>query len=161
MSECANPDEGNIKGLPTMDNIKALKRVLSSYLYRIIMHGASRLNQAANPALTFVANFPPCLQSTTIPDPKSEFDTKHLFTFLPKTGTIGDMLNFYFTFSFSAPYESFIPMDGIESNFFFPDGLSNPCNQALVKFRKTIFDFIESYDGQAPQFYQWPLSIET
>ena len=52
-------DGGNVRGLPAMDSKDALKRVLHSLIYRITAHGTSRLYRSANPALTFVANFPP------------------------------------------------------------------------------------------------------
>jgi hypothetical protein len=61
---------GNVRGLPAMTTRTALKRVLTSLIYRVTAHGSSRLNQAANPGLTFAANFPPCLQSTTHPAAK-------------------------------------------------------------------------------------------
>ena len=144
-----------------MDSKDALKVVLTSLIHRITMHGASRLNSTAHPALTFVANFPPCLHKTHIPKPNSEFTTKELLAFLPKTGTIGKMLNFYYAFLFSAPYEPFIPLSGLESKLFFPNGLQDQRNQALMKYRQAVMDFIKDYEGEAPQIYQWPLNIET
>jgi hypothetical protein len=162
MAESADADEGNVKGLPLMDNKAALKRVLTSLIYRVTMHGNSRLNNNDTlAALTFVANYPPCLQNSTIPGPDSSFDTAELLAYLPKTGTIGEMINFYFTFAFSAPYETFIPAAGEETHLFYSDGLTNPANQALVKFRRAVQDFILKYDTNAPQLYQWPLNIET
>ena len=68
-------NDGNISGLPAMDSKEALKRVLHSLVYRILAHGGSRLYRSANPALTFVANFPPCLQNAAIPDPTVSFST--------------------------------------------------------------------------------------
>ena len=70
-----------------------MKQVLTSLVYRITVHGSSRLNRAANPAVTFVGNFPPTLQKTDIPKPTESFDTTKLLTYLPKTGTIGLMMN--------------------------------------------------------------------
>ena len=98
IAESGKEDGGNVRGLPAMDSKDALKRVLHSLIYRITAHGTGRLYRTANPALAFVANFPPCLQDATIPDPTASFDTQALLRFLPRTGTIGSMLHFYFTF---------------------------------------------------------------
>jgi Lipoxygenase len=57
------PGGGNVRGLPAMTTRDALKRVLRSLIYRVTAHGASRLNQAVNPALSFVANFPPACRT--------------------------------------------------------------------------------------------------
>ena len=160
MKESADKDEGNIRGLPKMVSKGALKQVLTTLIYRVTMHGVSRLNSYATAALTFVANFPPCLQRSDIPSPDSEFDTKHLLSYLPKTGTIREMINFYFTFIFSAPYEPFIPLDGIETALFFDHNPNEPRNQALINYRNTVMAFIESFQ-KTPQIYQWPLNIET
>jgi Lipoxygenase len=72
IAESGDADGGNIRGLPAMDTQEALKRVLHSLIYRITAHGTSRLYRSANPVLTFVANFPPCLQDATIPDPADD-----------------------------------------------------------------------------------------
>jgi Lipoxygenase len=56
-----DPEQGNVAGLLPMETKAALKAVMTSLIFRITAHGASRLNQAANPYLTYVANFPPCL----------------------------------------------------------------------------------------------------
>lgn len=162
MAAAAKPDNGNIQGLPPMNTKDALRRVLTSFLYRITMHGCSRLPPIANPGLTFVANFPPCLQDATIPAPTANFDTRRLLQYLPKTGTIGSMLTFYYIFGFSVPYVSFIPLTGFETNLFFPGGLTDARNQALVKFRHAIATVMtEIYGKSAPQLTQWPLNIET
>lgn len=155
----ASKDKGNIRGLPTMNSKQALKKVLTSLIYRITMHGASRMNSYSLPALTFVANLPPCLQRSDIPRPDSQLDTKTLFSYLPKTGTIGKMLDFYFIFVFSAPYEPFIPLDGVESDLFFanPD---DQRNQALIAYRKQVIELMESLQHN-PQIHQWPLNVET
>ena len=153
---------GNLRGLPAkMDNRAALTSVLTSLLYRITAHGVSRLNSTANPALTFVANFPHCLQISDIPSPTTEIDTKELLAYLPNTETIGEAVNFYFTFVFSPPYEPLIPLGGIEENLFFPNGAQDPRNQALIQFRSDMLTLIEGYDPEAPQRFQWPLNIET
>jgi hypothetical protein len=153
-----DPDGGNVSGLPAMDSRDALKRVLHSLVYRVTAHGAGRLYRAANPALTFVANFPPCLQDATIPDPTASFDTKALLRYLPNTGSIGTMVHFYFTFSFSTPYIPFVPIGGPDTELFFDDAASN---DALIELRQFIANFIERFEPDTPQIWQWPLNIET
>ena len=158
IAESGKGHGGNVRGLPAMDSKDALKRVLHSLVYRVTVHGTGRLSRTANPALTFVANFPPCLQDATIPDPTVSFDTRTLLRFLPKTGTIASMVNFYFTFSFSTPYVPFVPIAGLETGLFFDDDVSN---QALIELRRFIAGFIESFEPETPQIWQWPLNIET
>ncbi len=75
MAAAADPDEGNIRGLPPMTSREALQQVLTSMVYRIVVHGSSRMNATANPALTFVANFPPCLQDAN--DPGAGCQARH------------------------------------------------------------------------------------
>ncbi len=162
MAAAAKPDDGNIQGLPPMVTQDALRQVLTSLLYRVTMHGCSRLPPVANPGLTFVANFPPCLQDATIPAPSDNFDTQRLLQYLPKTGTIGGMVTFYYIFGFSIPYVSLVPLNGVETNLFFPGGLADPRNQALVSFRQAIVATMTGIYGEAaPQTTQWPLNIET
>ena len=76
---------------------------------------------------------------------------------MPKTGTIGEMINFYFIFVFSAPYEPFIPLTGIDSKLFFDN---NKCNDALMTYRKQIKQAIGRIQD-TPQIHQLPLNIET
>ena len=163
-------DGGNIKGLPIMNSRASLTKVLTSILYRITAHGISRLDNTANPGMTFVGNFPPCLQSTHIPNPSSEFNTQELLEYLPNTGTIGEMITFYFTFVDSAPYEPIIPLSGVEGQLFFEGGMDNPINTDLVVFRNKLIAFIEAYTernkipnrpANSAQIHQWPMSIET
>ncbi len=54
---------------------------------------------------------------------------------MPKTGTIGEMINFYYIFSFSAPYEPFVPVAGANQELFFTGQGSNELNQGLIDFR--------------------------
>lgn len=155
----ASKNRGNIRGLPTMKSKEALKQVLTSLIYRITIHGASRLNSHSTPALTFVANFPSCLQRTDIPRPDSQFDTKTLLSYLPKTGTIGQQLDFYFIFIFSAPYTPFIPLEGVDTSLFFKEP-SDERNQALIAYRKRMIELMGHLQEKA-QIEQWPLNIET
>ena len=131
-------DGGNLRGLPAMDSKEALKRVLHSLIYRITAHGTRRLYRSANPALTFVANFPPCLQDATIPDPTDSFDTQALHRFLPRTGTIGSMVHFYFIFHFSPPYVPFVPIGGPETELFFDDEVSNQALDRAAPLRRRL-----------------------
>jgi hypothetical protein len=170
---------GNVRGLPALTTRAALTRLITSLIYRVTAHGASRLNQAANPALSFVANFPPCLQNTTIPSPATPVvfkaahgapaDALRLSDFLPNTGTIGELTAFLFTFVYSAPYKPFIPLTGIEQDlpFTHPPGIADICNQALVQYRRDLQNFIALYaaeskvPGPPAQIHQWELNIET
>lgn len=159
MRESAETGEGNIRGLPAMGSREALQKVLHSLIYRITVHGISRQNSAANPALTFTANFPPCLQLTDFPDPQDQRRPDELLTYLPNTGTIGSMMTFYFTFLFSPPYEPLLPLEGNNLKLYWPEG--DPRNAALIKFRDDVGDFIKKFDKDAPLLHQWPASIET
>jgi hypothetical protein len=149
--------DGNVRGLPDMDSKAALKRVLHSLVHRIISHGSSRLYSSANPALTFVANFPPVLQDATIPPPDAVFDNKTLHRYLPNTGSIGSMVYFYFTFWASPPYEPFVPLEGEGADLFFDDDVSNG---ALIELRRFVTRFVERVDPGAPQVWQWERHIE-
>jgi hypothetical protein len=160
--DAASPSgDGNIQGLPQMNSRAALQRVLTSLLYRVTAHGISRLTSTANPALTFVANFPHCLQRADIPKPTALIDTETLLTYLPNTETIGEAVNFYFIFVFSPPYEPFIPLNGAHTSLFFPGGASDSRNQALIRLRIGLASFIDDYQPETPQRFQWPLNIET
>ena len=166
ITEISNSDGGNINGMPKVTTKKLLVSVLTSLIYRITIHGTGRLLSTTNPGLSFVSNFPPCLQISDIPDPDTEMTTKKLLEYMPKTGTIGGMVTFYFTFSLSEPYEPFIPFEGVESNLFFFNGnKEDPRNKALVEYRRAIGKLIKAYSPISPpklvQTYQWPMCIET
>ena len=153
--------QGNIRGLPSMNTKAALKAVLTSFLYRINIHGIDRLTADGLPDLLFLSNFPLTLHDATIPEPQAVFDTARLLQFLPKTGTIGEALSFYYTFLYSKPYDSMIPEEGVREKLFFPGGFSDPRNQALVRFRLQLIDFMNSYSPGMPTIQQWPLNVET
>ena len=150
-SGSADPGSGgNIRGLPQVDTRAALEKVLTSLLYRITIHGVSRLNTTSNPALTFVANFPHCLQRTNIPSPRVRIGTGQLLRYLPNTDAIAQAVNFYFTFAFSTPYEPFIPFGGVGEQLFFPGGRSDERNRALVDLRRGMARFINDYQPDMP-----------
>jgi len=161
IEDASDEDDGNLRGLPNLRSRAELQQVLTSLIYRLTMHGCSRLNHAANPGLTWVANFPPCLQHAGIPRPDAQLTTDQLLQFLPHTGTIGLMMTFYYTFVFSAPYDPFMPAGGPETNLFFPGGMSDPRNQALVQFREAVQGISLRFQSDPPQPEQWPLNIET
>jgi Lipoxygenase len=154
-------DQGNIRGLPKVNTRAALEKVLTSLLYRITVHGISRMNATANPSLTFTPNFPHCLQRTDIPPPNASISTETLLSYLPNTETIGEAINFYFIFVFSPPYELFVPLGGTNTELFFPGGLGDARNQALIRFRDGLAAFINDYEPATPQRFQWPRNIET
>ena len=143
-----------------MNSKQALMDVLTSLVYRITAHGTDRFD-TVNPALTFAANFPPCLQDTTIPEPSTNIDTKALLAYLPKTGSIGTFVDFLYIFAFSPPYTPFIPTGGIDTDLFFPGGPDDPLNSALINFRRRVEGFIDTLDPEWKQRYQWPRNIET
>jgi hypothetical protein len=161
ISAASASDGGNVRGLPAMDSRATLARVLTSLLYRVTVHGVARLNRTSNPALTFVGNFPHTLQRTDIPSPRARIDTKTLLTYLPNTASIGSALSFYFTFAFSTPYEPFIPLAGAGHELFFQGGRTDPRNQALIELRRGLARFIDGYQPEMPQRFQWPRNIET
>jgi len=169
---------GNLRGLPSPLRTRAeLKRVLTSLIYRVTAHGTSRINQSINPGHTFAANFPPCLQDTTLPAPDTKFvfsgastpGTLSLSNFLPYTGTIGAQMAFGFTFVYTPPYKPFIPLGGIEADLPFvgSPGVVDGCNHALIRYRTDLVNFMKvfaaDFDVPCPpaQVTQWELNIET
>lgn len=162
MTAAAAPAQGNIRGLPPMNTKAALQQVLTNLIFRVTIHGTSRAPTVANPGLTFVANFPPCLMDATLPDPGANFDARRLLQFLPDTGTIGRMVSFYNTFGFSVPYKPFVPLTGPATGLFFPGGTGDPRNAALIKYRQDVTAIAAKlYAPHTTQVSQWPLNIET
>ena len=160
IKESSSPSGGNLKGLK-MNSKKDLIAVLTSFIFRVTYHGISRVVETLNPALSFIPNFPPCLQRADIPDPKTELNTNELLTYMPYTRTIGEMVNFYYIFSFSAPYETAVPLEGIEKKLFFNNGdPKDRRNLALIKYRKFLEKFIIEEFSEV-SVVQWPTSIET
>jgi len=158
----SDPDDGNIAGIPTPDSYQNLIRTLTSLLFRLTAHGASRLNSTANPVLSFVPNSPPCLQRTDIPLPTHDLSTTDLLTYLPNTGSIGEMITFLFTFVFSAPYVPYLPIAGNETELIWGDNPKEPRNAALIELREFMTLFMAAYETpEAAQLYQWPRNIET
>jgi hypothetical protein len=153
-----DPSEGNVRGLPDVKTRGKLVEVLTSLLYRVNVHGAAGMAPMVNPALAFVSNFPPCLQSSDIPAPSDKPD---LVKALPHTGAIGAMTTFVFTFAYSPPYESLIPGGGEYLDPWFPPAQVKS-NAALVPLRKRIRAFVAP--GSPPpaysagQYQQWPTS---
>ena len=178
IAKSASPGGGNISGLPVPLNTRAdLKRVLTSLIYRVTAHGTSRLNQSINPAMTFLGNYPPCLQETTLPARDAKFvfsgastpGTLNLSSFLPYTGTIGAQIAFGYTFIYTTPYKPFIPLAGIDAELPFtgPPDVVDKCNKALIRYRTEVKDFMTLFAeeshvlGPPAQLTQWELNIET
>ena len=155
MANAAKPDQGNIRGLPDLKNRDALIKLLTSQLYRLTAHGVSRLPRSTDPWLTFVANFPPCLQRTDLPSPDSSLSTQELLKYLPNVRTIADTLVFYYAFAYSKPYTPLIPKDGSDHDLEFPGGPTDPRNKALIEYRDKLKEFIEDYTAaQHPPGYE-------
>lgn len=68
------------------------------------------------------------------------------------------MVQFYYVFHFSTPYVPFVPLNGPEAELFFDDAVSN---QALIELRRFVIGFIERFEPDTPQTWQWPGNIET
>ncbi|MFZ0376940.1 MAG: hypothetical protein WCD11_37180 [Solirubrobacteraceae bacterium] len=178
MDASRDPLQGNVRGLPPMHRRDDLSAVLTSLLYRVTAHGAASLPPAVNPALSFAANFPPCLQSSDVPEPSTQLSNKELLARLPHTGTLGGMTTFYYTFAYTPPSVSLIPSAGMTADLYFPASQSR-CNDALLWYRHRIHTFMDSYTagwdealrqirGRGPTtpsdamdlYHQWARSIE-
>jgi hypothetical protein len=171
---------GNIRGLQPMKTWSDVISVLTSLVYRTTVHGVGSLAPSVHPTLSFVANFPPCLQSDKMPKPGDEVSTTELLKLLPHTGTQGGMTTFYYTFAFTQPYNALIPATGNEAKLWFPPTKPRS-NDALVTFRTQIRGFVDYYievleaaltrigkepreKGHPPyaqnQYHQWARGIE-
>jgi hypothetical protein len=173
MANAAKPDQGNIRGLPDLKTRTALIGLLTSQLYRLTAHGVSRLQRSTDPWLTFVANFPPCLQRIDLPAADSSLNTRELLKYLPNVRTIADTLVFYYAFAYSKPYTPLIPKKGSDDELDFPGGPADPRNKALIQYRDKLKEFIidytaaqhpagyESHELEPKPWLQWPRNIET
>ena len=156
MANAAKPDHGNIRGLPELKNRTALIGLLTSQLYRLTAHGVSRLQRSTDPWLTFVANFPPCLQRVDLPSANSSLSTQELLKYLPNVRTIADTLVFYYAFAYSKPYTPLIPKKGSDDELEFPGGRTDPRNKALIEYRDKLKEFIIDYTAaQNPAGYEF------
>jgi hypothetical protein len=68
------------------------------------------------------------------------------------------MLHFSSTFWASTPYVPLVPIGGSDTDLFFDDDASNG---ALIEFRDFIAGFVERFEPDMPQIWQWPRNIET
>jgi hypothetical protein len=150
----------NVAGLSKMNTRAALKAVVTSVLYRITFHGIGRLRNVGAPDPPFAPNYPPCLQSTTIPDPATPLSTADLLKYLPNTGSLGSLVSFYYIFAYNAPYVPLVPYKGPEDELFFDQSKYPAANQALIDFRKGIEHFIADFQPDWVQTGQWPRNIE-
>lgn len=168
-------DGGNVTSLPAVTTKAILTDVLTSLIFRITAHGIARTAPSANPALTWVSNFPPCLEDSRLPDPATPMTMVELLAFMPKTKTMGQMINFLMTFGYSPPYIPFIPIAGVDADLPFSGAEGAACNAAVVAFRRRLrifmtFYFADSNVQTAParmdfqvtraQAEQWELNIE-
>jgi hypothetical protein len=161
MAASSDVGEGNIRGLDPLDSRAALKRLLTSLLHRVVAHGGANIVAPTVLVHLFAPNYPICLHRRDIPEPDAELDTKELLTYLPNTRIIGVMASFYFSFVFSKPYEPFVPREGAEANLFFPGGMEDARNRALVAYRKALIQFVDARALIPDQVSQWPLNVET
>jgi len=166
MAASQDPTQGNIAGLSLpLDSRAKLITVLTSLIYRITAHGIGRINPVANPVLTYVANFPPCMEDSRIPDPNdpnedadvpnvtggphhpTPLSTEQLLAFLPKTGTIGEMFSFISAFIYTDPYKPLIPLnwtsDSTTDNVVPGSNLTGGPDKEIHPFRGTAVDACE------------------
>ena len=158
IKEARQKGKGNIKSLTRPTTKTGLKRLLTSLIYRVTMHGCSRMRSSLSPVLSWVGNYPVCLQRKDIPKPGEQIN---LLKYLPKTGTLGLMIRFYGIFIFSEPYESLLPVGGDDTDLYFSTNTQDPRNQALVRYRQNIRQFIGDLQATPVQPGQWPRGIET
>ncbi len=158
LAEAAEPGAGNLNGLGDgVQTRQALQNILTSLMYRLTMHGCSRLHKSLSPVLMSAANYPVCLQREDIP----QDDNFRLLDYLPKTGTIGLMIRFYSIFIYSAPYVPLLPEGGVETELYFAADPGDPRNRALVEFRRSVLGLMQRWQPERDQGQQWPRNIET
>lgn len=156
----SSEEGGNIQGLPIMNTKHKLVQLLTSITYRINVHGISRIIPGSGyPAYAYP--YISCLQRTDFPLPEYDLSTKNLLTYLPNTGSLGEMVTFGYIFQHSAPYKPALPLGGLDQDLFFSDqDISDKRNIALIEYREFLQRFIKK---QSPlcQTHQWPKNIET
>ena len=130
MDASGDPLQGNIKGLPDVKTRDDLTKVLTSLLYRVNAHGGGTLTPSVHPALGFVANFPPCLQSADIPEPGTP--VPDLLARLPHTGTCGGMTTFFYTFVYSPAVRAADPERGHQGGPLLP-AVAEPVQRGAVQ----------------------------
>jgi hypothetical protein len=190
--------EGNIAGLPWPSPVITpppfmtpveLANVLTSLIYRITAHGMARLAPVGNPGLTWIGNFPPCLQDSRIPDPAnpagttpaSDLTLAQLLAFMPRTGAMGEMIAFIFSFGFTDTFEPLIPVESANTTGL-PDaelhpfvGLPPACDAALQAFRAEMIAFMRffladmnrlnspammNFSATSSAIHHWEMNIE-
>lgn len=160
MAAAAAPEGGNVAGLPRVRTKAMLERVLTSLLYRVIFHGSGRLRLVAYPEAAFVPHLPPCLQSARIPSPDEDMTPERLLReFLPRVGTIGDLMRFYNTFASTSPAAPLVPDRGPDSDLFYDQRYAK-ANASLVRFRRQIEALVRELQPDWVEIGQWPMSIE-
>jgi hypothetical protein len=182
LSAARDPEQGNVQLEPILTRDK-LTELLTSLLYRVTAHAAGSMTTVVNPTLAFISNFPPCLQSTAMPQPGDSLSDTELLKRMPYTGTMGGMATFYFTFAYSLPTVPAIPFGGDQADLYWPvpgSPADQTCNAALVKYRVGIRGFVKQYTANwneilasiagvttrtvpayaEHQAEQWPRSIE-
>jgi len=158
INETTRPHAGNLRGIGAIDTVASLKAVLTSLVYRTTMHGCSRLRKSLSPVLSFVGNYPVCLQSDSIP---VQGESIELLQYLPYTGTIGLMTRFYGIFLYTEPYVPLIPKAGVSEDLYYPADPTIVRNGALIKFRQSVLALMQEIQPLRSQPHQWPRGIET
>jgi hypothetical protein len=58
-------------------------------------------------------------------------------------------------------HEPFIPLGGVDTELFFPGGVRDRRNRAVIQLRNGRAAFINAYQPGQRQRFQWPRNIET
>ena len=160
----ASATDGNVQGLPVPLTTPAqLAGVLTSLIYRITAHGLGRLAPTGNPGLSWVGNFPPCLEDSRIPDPLdptgtgatvsvSRSDDGAVARFpCPRPARSAECSASFSPLASTAPIDSLIPMEsanttGLQDVELHPfTDLPPACDAALQTFRAEITGFIRYF----------------